>query len=96
MPTRPAHPLALPDETEAGVQKRHRDVNTGKLIATALAGIVRITRWLGRDLARRLARWLKFRTAVTAFRRLSSSALCGSEKLTHQSQGGPGIAPALS
>jgi hypothetical protein len=90
VPTRPAHPLALPDETGAGAQKRHRDVNTGKL------GIVRITRWLGRDVAGRLARWLKFRTAVTAFRRLSSSALCGSEKLTHQSQGGPGIAPALN
>jgi hypothetical protein len=50
----------------------------------------------GRDVAGRLARWLKFRTAVTASRRLSSSALCGSEKLTHQSQGGPGIAPALN
>jgi hypothetical protein len=47
VPTRPAHPLALPDETEVGAQKRHRDVNTGKLIATAIDGIVRITRWLG-------------------------------------------------
>jgi hypothetical protein len=41
-------------------------------------GFVRLTGWLGSEVAGRLARWLKSHTAATAFRRLSSSMLCSS------------------
>src|SRR5271169_6804576 len=44
----------------------------------AQTGFVRFTGWLGSEVAGRLARWLKSHTAATAFRRLSSSMLCGS------------------
>jgi hypothetical protein len=50
--------------------------------AGALRGIVRITGWPRRDVAGRLARWLKSHTAVSAFPRLSSSTLYGSTCLT--------------
>jgi hypothetical protein len=43
-----------------------------------LDGFVRITGWPGREVADRLTRWQKSHTAATAFRRLSSSMLCGS------------------
>jgi hypothetical protein len=43
----------------------------------ALTGFVRITRWLGREVAGRLSRWPNSHTAATASRRLSYSMLCG-------------------
>src|SRR5882757_7983381 len=43
---------------------------------------IRITGWLGREVAGGLARWLKSHTAVTAFRRMSSSTLCGYLRFT--------------
>ena len=43
-----------------------------------LEGFVKITGWPGREVADRLTRWQKSHTAATAFRRLSSSMLCGS------------------
>src|SRR5882724_1467572 len=41
-------------------------------------GFVRVTGWLGSEVAGRLSRWPNSHTAVTAFRRLSFSMLCGS------------------
>jgi hypothetical protein len=41
-------------------------------------GFVRLTDWLGREVAGRLTRWLKSHNAATAFRRLSSNTPSGS------------------
>jgi DNA-binding transcriptional LysR family regulator len=59
-----------------------RKLADGGLVTVAspayLAGFVRITGWPGLEVADRLTRWQKSHTAATAFRRLSSSTLCGS------------------
>jgi hypothetical protein len=54
------------------------EVTFAQIEERGLEGIVRITGWLRSKVAVRLTRWQKSHTAATAFRRLSSSMLCGS------------------
>jgi ATPase inhibitor subunit zeta len=58
--------------------RRNRLFGLWAAVRLGLPGFVRLTGWLGSEVAGRLARWLKSHTAATAFRRLSSSMLCGS------------------
>jgi hypothetical protein len=57
---------------------RDRDTSYGAAVTRRLRGLCQVTGWPGREVADRLTRWQKSHTAATAFRRLSSSMLCGS------------------